>query len=124
MSTQPPPPPRPGNGEPHATQTAGPPQRGGGRLGPWILGAAVVLVLGALLAVVIHDATSDPTTTVMPTVNTTQVDRTGPTVTQNTTTATVTQQTRTVTQAPRTVTQQPTTVTRTVTGGEGAATTP
>jgi hypothetical protein len=102
-----------------------PPQGGGSHAGPWILGAAVVLVLGAIAAVLIHNATTEQTQTVItrsPTVNTTQVDRTAPTVTQNTTTATVTQKTQTVTQPPKTVTQPPRTVTQTVTG-EGPATT-
>jgi hypothetical protein len=136
MSTQPPPeggPPRqdvgpPGYVEPYGAPAAyrSPPPDSGSHAGPWILGAAVVLVLGAILAVLIHNATTEQTQTVItrsPTVNTTQVDRTGPTVTQNTTTATVTQKTQTVTQPPKTVTQPARTVTQTAPAGAGTPTT-
>jgi hypothetical protein len=74
-------------------------------VGPWILAAAIVLVLGALLAVVVHDSNTSDTQTVInrtQSENTTSVQRTGPTLTQTTTT--VTQPPETVTAPPRTVT--------------------
>lgn len=82
-----------------------------------------MLVLGALLAVVIHNEGQDDTQTVItrsPTVNTTSVQRT---VTQATTTLTApAPKTTTVTQPPRTttVTQPP----RTVTAPTATSTTP
>ena len=94
----------PGYVEPGYPQQTGyyapPPPPKESHAGPWILGAAVVLVVGAVLAVLIHNADTKDTQTVInrtPTVNTTQVTRS---VTQRTTTATVT---------------QPTTITRTQT---------
>src|SRR6185295_19861143 len=96
MSTEPPqePPtqvaPSPYQGSPAAYEPAGPPPEDRGHAGPWILAAAIVLVIGALAAVLIHNADTSDTQTVInrtPTVNTTSVERSG-TVTQNTTTVT------------------------------------
>lgn len=81
----------------------GPPPRES-HAGPWILGAAVVLVVGAVLAVLIHNADTKDTQTVInrtPTVNTTSVQRT---VTQATTTVQPVTRTTTVTQPAKTVT--------------------
>ena len=129
MSTQPPQePPRdqapPGYREPPTT--AYPtgnyaPAEERGHVGPWILAAAIVLVLGALAAVLIHNADTSDTQTVITrpaaTVNTTSVDRSGPTVTQSTTTVapperttttvTVQPKTQTETQTPTTTTTSP-----------------
>ena len=122
MSTQPPQDPQqpgrdiapPGFEEPPRSQPTAEPH---GHAGPWILGAALVLVLGAIAAVLIHDAGTSDTQTVItrsPTVNTTTVQRSGPTITQATTTVnpattTVTAPTKTstVTQPPKTVTVTP-----------------
>ena len=85
-----------------------------GHAGPWILGAALVLVLGAIAAVLIHDAGTSDTQTVItrsPTVNTTTVQRSAPTVTQATTTVSPTTTTVTVPTKTSTVTQPPKTVT-------------
>ena len=86
-------------------ESGAPPPAHHSHVGPWILGAAIVLVLGALLAVVVHDSNTSDTQTVInrtQSVNTTSVQRTGPTLTQTTTT--VTQPPETVTAPPRTVT--------------------
>ena len=121
MSTQPPQePPRdqapPGYQEPPtAAQPSAqyPPPEHGGHAGPWILAAALVLVLGGLAAVLIHNADTSDTQTVITrpaaTVNTTSVDRSGPTVTQSTTTVAPPERTTT------TVTVQPKTQTETET---------
>lgn len=99
-----------------------------GHAGPWILAAAVILVLGVLAAVLIHNADTSDTQTVItrsPTINTTTVQRTGPTVTQATTTVnpsstiTAPTATATVTQPTKTVT-----VTKPKTSPEPEATTP
>ena len=85
-----------------------------GSVGPWILAAAIVLVLGALAAVLVHNADTSDTQTVItrsPTVNTTSVERSGPNVTQATTTVTPPERTTT------TVTVQPKTDTSPQTGG-------
>jgi hypothetical protein len=116
MSTEPPqePPteiaPPPYQGQP-TFQGAPPPEPRGG-VGPWILAAALVLVLGAVAAVLIHNAdTSDTQTVITPTVNTTSVERSGPGVTQQTTTVSPPERTTT------TVTVQPRTETEPQTGG-------
>jgi hypothetical protein len=118
MSSEPPREPPTEVAPPRYTEPAGypqgPPPERGGHAGPWILAAAVVLVLGALTAVLVHNADTSDTQTVItrsPTVNTTQVQRTGPTVTQATTTVAPTR-TTTVTEE-RTVTSPANTTTTT-----------
>jgi hypothetical protein len=92
-------------------QGAPPPERRGG-VGPWILAAALVLVLGGIAAVLIHNAdTSDTQTVITRTVNTTSVERSGPDVTQQTTTVAPPERTTT------TVTVEPRAETEPQTGG-------
>ena len=93
-----------------------PPPEERGHVGPWILAAAIVLVLGALAAVLVHNADTSDTQTVItrpaPTVNTTSINRSAPTVTQATTTVTPPEKTTTtVTVQPKTPTETPTTTT-------------
>jgi len=115
MSTQPPHEPQHDVAPPgyqSAEQAQAAPEHG--HAGPWILGAALVLVLGAIAAVLIHDAGTSDTQTVItrsPTVNTTTVQRSAPTITQATTTVTPATTTVTAPTKTSTVTQPPKTVT-------------
>ena len=114
MSTQPPddaPPPRDAPPAGQTQQYDYQPAPHQGHAGPWILAAAVVLVLGALAAVFIHNEGTDTQTVInrTSTVNTTSVERTAPTVTQTATT--VTQPPKTVTVEPKTTPTETTTTT-------------
>jgi hypothetical protein len=116
VSTQPPQEPPRDPAPPGYSPAGAPPPEQGGHAGPWILAAAVVLVLGALAAVLVHNADTSDTQTVItrsPTVNTTTVQRSGATVTQGTTVAPA--NTTTVTVQPTVTATKPSTSTTTTT---------